>query len=238
MLLDTALRYSLAASLAYKSPECLAGGGTEYARRLAPTSRFAEQVNVEELSASCTLFNMVDEDGVVVAFRGSTALRNYQSMFNLLPSPSRLGGPGKIHRGYQEIALQLYSKLSPALERRSATRTVFVGHSYGGGAATLCGYLHGPDEVVTFAGPRVGDGEFAADFDRALGARTTHIVHDLDPILAQNQPLWDLLGFVHTGRLLRCAAAEPRLLRDGEPPLGLPVNFADHALYLGTTMGL
>ena len=63
-----------------------------------------------------------------------------------------------------------------------------------------------------------------------------------DPVLAQNQPLWNALGFVHTGTLVSCAHDAPRLLGAGDeesawwrPP---PLNFADHGLYLGTVMGI
>ena len=91
---------------------------------------------------------------------------------------------------------------------------------------------------MTFAGPRIGDAAFARSFDRCLGEQTVHLVHDLDPVLAQNQPLWNTLGFVHTGKLVRCSASEPRLLDETEPREGLPLNFADHALYLGTRLGL
>lgn len=139
-------------------------------------------------------------------------------------------------RQYQEASLRLYERLAPKLE--SATKLTFVGHSYGGGTATLCARLHSSvSELVTFAGPRLGDSAFAASFDRALGERTLHLVHDLDPVLAQNQPLWNALGFVHTGQLVRCSATEPRLLREGEAREGLPLNFADHAMYLGTYLG-
>ena len=64
-------------------------------------------------------------------------------------------------------------------------------------------------ELVTFAGPRIGDSAFAASFDRALGEQTVHLVHDLDPVLAQNQPLWNALGFVPTGQLVRCCSPPP-----------------------------
>ena len=105
----------------------------------------------------------------------------------------------------------------------------------------MCAKLHSAEHlvqsVVTFAGPRVGDAQFAASFDSSLGESTTHLVHDLDPVLAQNQPLWDALGFVHTGRIVRVSATEPRLLPDSEPRSGLPLNFADHAQYMGTFMG-
>ena len=44
MLVETALRYSLAASLAYLPSERLASGRSDYAQRLSPQLQFAEQV--------------------------------------------------------------------------------------------------------------------------------------------------------------------------------------------------
>eukprot|EP00322_Chrysochromulina_rotalis_P003728 CAMPEP_0115865020 /NCGR_PEP_ID=MMETSP0287-20121206/19500_1 /TAXON_ID=412157 /ORGANISM="Chrysochromulina rotalis, Strain UIO044" /LENGTH=105 /DNA_ID=CAMNT_0003319507 /DNA_START=15 /DNA_END=332 /DNA_ORIENTATION=+ len=102
----------------------------------------------------------------------------------------------------------------------------------------MCALMHKPDELVTFAGPRVGNAKFAAHFDRTLGKETTtHLVHDLDPVIAQNQPLWDFLGFVHTGQLVRCSASKPRFLLPNEAREGFPLNFEDHAHYMGTFMG-
>lgn len=244
LLLEAAVRYSLAASLAYLPAQSLREGKAEYSRRLAPYLTYSEQLLVPHLSASCTVFDVVsDEEGadVVVAFRGSTTLVNYRSMFNLGFVPSELGSEGNVHRGYQEASLCLFQQLEPILKKRGARRAVFVGHSFGGGTATMCALLNSresdEDTLVTFAGPRVGDTAFASSFDRSLGTRTTHLVHDLDPVLAQNQPLWNALGFVHTGKLVRCSHAEPRFLCDNERTFGLPLNFADHANYLGTYIG-
>ena len=243
MLVETALRYSLAASLAYLPSERLASGRSDYAQRLSPQLQFAEQVTIDELAASCTIFEGADDGAhageLLVAFRGSTKFRNYQSMFNLGLVPSRISDSGRVHTGYQEASERLYERLAPVLEQRAPARTVFVGHSYGGGTATMCALLHSSSvsELVTFAGPRVGDAAFADSFNSVHGATTTHLVHDLDPVLAQNQPLWNGLGFVHTGRVVRCSATEPRLLDDDEGRSGLPLNFADHARYLGTFLG-
>ena len=134
LAIDTLVRYSLATSLAYVSPDRLAAGQTEYAQRLSPQLLYSEQCTVDELSASCTIFTGVDSpDDLVVAFRGSTALRNYASMFNLRLVPSRLGGEGKVHTGYQEASLRLYERLAPSSSGAArGGRLVFVGHSYGG----------------------------------------------------------------------------------------------------------
>jgi len=250
MLLDTAVSYSLAASCSYLPSDRLRGGKSSYVQSLAPGLVYSAQLSVDELCASATVFEFADEDAVLVAFRGSTALPNYRSMFQLGLVRSQLtagAGGGRVHCGYQEATLQLYERLRPFLDRRAPKRAVFVGHSYGGGTATMCALLYSADrgggdtvgdmEVVTFAGPRVGDAAFAASFDSVLGGATTHLVHDKDPVLAQNQPLWDALGYVHTGRLQRCAADSPVLLREDARSGGIAWNFADHAQYLGTYMG-
>lgn len=139
MLADAAVRLSLAASLAYLPAKNLATGAScsDYAQRLSPSYSFAQQVTVDDLAASATVFDGAD-GGCLVAFRGSTELRNYASMFNLLLTDSRLdgGGGGRVHRGYQEASLRLYDKLSPVLATRAPEQTIFVGHSYGGGTAT------------------------------------------------------------------------------------------------------
>eukprot|EP00967_Tisochrysis_lutea_P121593 scaffold200543_cov28-Tisochrysis_lutea.AAC.1 len=239
---ETAVRYSLAASCAYEPAQRLVSGSTEYLHRLAPSLTYSAQINVDELAASASVFEFGEEDGVLVAFRGSTSLRNYQSMFKLGLVPSQLTpgcDSGRVHRGYQEASLRLYEQLQPVLEKRSPQRTVFVGHSYGGGTSTMCALLHSADEVVTFAGPRVGDAAFAAAYNSRLGASTLHLVHKKDPVLAQNQPLWNSLGYVHTGKLVLCAAEEPMLFSDDENRgLAIPWNFADHARYLGTRFGM
>jgi hypothetical protein len=219
LLVDTAVRYSLAAALAYQAPEALTAARGDYARRLTPDLTFSEQIEVDELAASCTVFDVEGKpDAAVVAFRGSTDVKNYLSMFNLQLVPSQLGGSGRVHQGYQHASLRLYECLAPKLERRAASQTVFVGHSYGGGTAQMCAMLHSGregdlSEVVTFAGPRVGDSGWAHSYDSALGASTTHLAHDLDPVLAQNQ----------VGRSL------PRCLAPSRPrgPCGLPLAILD-----------
>ena len=244
---DLAVRLSLATSLSYQLPAALSTHNLPYATQLQGRLRFSEQITDEKYCASCTLFDATTgegvDDGIVVAFRGSTAWQNYASMFDLRLVPSRLEGnidasaAGKVHKGYQEASLRLYSRLQPILEQRKPCRTVFVGHSFGGGTSTMCALIHAADEVVTFAGPRVGDRQFSERFNDVLGQKTTHFVHDLDPVLAQNQPLWNGLGFAHTGSIVKCSPTTPKLLIGNEKLPGLPLNFADHALYLGTRMG-
>jgi len=157
----------------------------------------------------------------------------------LVPLDGGADTNAKVHKGYQEAASQLYAKLLPALERRAAGHVVFTGHSYGGGTSTLCALYHQPDELLTFSAPLVGDAAFARTFDATLGEnRTVHLVHDADPVLQQNKPLWAALGYEHTGRVVRCSPTEPVIFgEDSSAAGGLAWNFLDHCSYLGTYLG-
>ena len=197
---------------------------------------------------------------VLVAFRGSTATTNFQTMFNLglVPlqhdmdsSDTERAHPPKVHEGYQLASMRLYEVLRPPLEAvASGKRITFMGHSYGGGTATLCALYHCPDALLTLSAPLVGDAAFARHFD-AVGVSAVHLVHDADPVLQQNRPLWLALGFQHTGRVVPCSPDERKLFpRSSEQEEvdggaaswpsgngGVAWNFLDHTRYLGTYLG-
>ena len=80
--------------------------------------------------------------------------------------------------------------------------------------------------------------EFANFYNDRLAMRTVHLAHDADPVLAQNAPLWKALGYAHTGRVVQCSAAEPRLLEEANDASStIAWNFAQHCQYLGTYLG-
>ena len=123
-LVDNAVRCSLAASLAYLSPEQLASAKKEWQHTGAFTSSlpgqlymsrlagagfsYAEQVLEPSLQSSATIFTNEAENEVCVAFRGSTALTNFKSMFalGLVPlSNDNVGnGDGDVPEGGGELA--------------------------------------------------------------------------------------------------------------------------------------
>ena len=266
-LIDRALGCSLAASLAYLSPTQLSAArrewrhtgpftantaGQAYANRLKYS--FSEQVIDPRLRASASIFESTDEDAVIVAFRGSTSIQNFRTMFTLNLVPLVGSNDAKVHAGYQEASKRLYELLQPVLERRtrSETRVYFTGHSYGGGTATLCALYHQPDELLTFSAPLLGDEAFADAFDMTpaakasaeskmarLGERTVHFQHAKDPLLQQNQLLWRALGYAHTGRVVGCLPHQARLLEEvaGSSTDGPAWNIFEHCHYLDTYMG-
>ena len=96
-LTDQAVQLSLAASLAYLTPAQQFAAARRERRHTGPftadvpgqayASRldyaFVEQVLEPRLQASASIFESKAEDAVCVAFRGSTSLHNFRSMFAL-----------------------------------------------------------------------------------------------------------------------------------------------------------
>jgi len=200
---------------------------------------------------------------MIVACRGSATLSNFATnlRFKLVsaekPFDDSGGGRGKVHGGFQEAAFGLWGCLVPELQKLQEERQeqqqqqkklCFTGHSLGGATALLCaGHaaasgMNDVAEVVTFGGPRVGDATFARHIDETLlvGATVRHVVHDADPVLANNKVLWDTMGFESTGEEIVCDPHSPTIYRsrDEQPSSGgVAWNILDHCNYLGTFVG-
>ena len=180
---------------------------------------------------------------------------------------------GNVHNGFQQAASGLWKYLAPELDAAllktqaaakktelgneiSQTPIVFTGHSLGAATALLCAVLHTKrsdedetprrlSEVVTFGGPLLCDKNLAKYItEKALEhCQITHLIHNADPILANNKPLWDQLGFVNTGTELHCDPYGPTVYDENElsslPNNGkkLAWNVLDHCNYLGVFMG-
>lgn len=208
---------------------------------------------------------------LVVAFRGSATPKNFATnfRFGLEPLSDQFESEARAHEGFQEAAEGLWERIEPELRRikrekgrGDETKMTFTGHSLGGGTAQLCS-LHAAastsmfsssdgslplSELVTFGGPITGDSAFAEYVtDRALsGVPVTHIVHDRDPVLVGNGPLWERLGFERAGDVVHCDPYSPRLLSPeevggsvvGMGAVYLPAwNILDHCKYLGVYVG-
>ena len=200
----------------------------------------------------------------------------------------------KVHEGFQLASIGLWEQLEPILtdimknNKKQYNEIIFTGHSLGGGTAELCALQYavnavdggggGPAsasattgleenmEVVTFAGPMIGDSNFASYMNEKVSTLSSlllspnsnndiyHVVHDKDPILSNNGPLWKQLGFVRSGVEISCDPYQPRLLfmtttsSDSNDPTNdvgsrskgftiPPWNIVDHCKYLGLYVG-
>jgi len=203
---------------------------------------------------------------LVVAFRGSATPINFSTnlKFRLVPLKENIKASGgseakTVHEGFQDSSEGLWKLLEPELDaiaKRSddPVRMVFTGHSLGAANALLCAARHQsrPDNdpsalsgVVTFGGPRLVSAALAEDWNASLFGRAVveNYVHYRDPILRQNGPLWEALGFGILGREVLCEHDRPVVYPDADPSgaadANLPVawNILDHCKYLGMFVG-
>lgn len=245
--IDRALLSVRACSLAFLPPAAIPG--SPYAAGL----QCIAQVEDPNTLSGATILRSSDGE-VIVACRGSANLKNFQTNFEVGPVALQTqSGPhpaAKVHSGFQKAARELWRLIEPELP---PGRLMVTGHSLGGGTATLVGlraHEAGRElDLITVAGPRLGNGAFASHFRETCGA-ATHLVHDEDEVLQSNVELWDRLGFEHVGAVVRCskdrpcvydgAGEEAFLSEVGIRPDQVSIKgvLVDHCQYLGIYVGV
>lgn len=121
--------------------------------------------------------------------------------------------PGKVHAGFKLALDEVWGTraldMSPCIKRfqNNQQSVWFCGHSLGAALATLAaaefviqegGVING---VYSIGQPRVGNAEFAGNFDKALGERCFRIVNNNDVV--PQLPVWGpVLNYTHVGNLV------------------------------------
>jgi pimeloyl-ACP methyl ester carboxylesterase len=139
-------------------------------------------------------------DGIVVAFRGTLPL-SWQSwptvldwLQDLLCEPeSRPNLPGKVHTGFYDATFPIIAEAAAAVKslNPTGTRPVYVtGHSLGGAMAAIGAWLLQAAsgikvaQVVTFAAPKPGDGDFQTAYQKTFANHLRYENYDdLVPLL-------------------------------------------------------
>ena len=254
--IDRLVKLCYASSLSYLPIDSIAS--SPYAA-IAQSLRPIVQVVEPTTESGATIFECTEEgdDTIIVACRGSATPKNFVTnlRFQLKPLSRKLLKDAKeqdarAHEGFQEAAEGLWERLEPNLMGGNK-KIIFTGHSLGAGTCELTA-LHAaassmggvePSQITTFGGPCIGDASFAAHVNYGALANTdiTHIFHEYDPILYNNGPLWERLGFERSGSTLQCEPHEARILtqNDNDPngPRIPPFNIIDHCKYLGVFVG-
>ena len=93
--------------------------------------------------------------------------------------------------------------------------------------------------IVTFGGPKLCNAPLAQYLrTTALQDSTVqHLVHDRDPILANNQQLWDTFGFENVGEEIECDPNSPIVYEETQQKGNFAWNILDHCNYLGVFVG-
>jgi predicted lipase len=125
------------------------------------------------------VFQDVQAETVVVAFRGTSDLKDWKDDFDVLPEAYRpVENYGTVHQGFQLVYQSLADSVERLLEaaKLDSKRLILTGHSLGAALSELAApdILHHSGlgvtpEVQNFAGPRVGLPDFAKAFSAEIG---------------------------------------------------------------------
>ena len=245
-LLERALLSARACSLAFVPPSAM-----QY-EPYAADLRCVAQIEDPDTLSGATVFR-TSAGATVVACRGSASLKNFATTTDIGPELllAADGAPttARVHRGFQRACTGMWPLLAPHLP--ASGPLLLTGHSLGGGTATLlalqCHAAGLAPELLTVAGPRLGDAAFATHYRERCG-EAVHLVHDADDVLKSNTKLWDDLGFQQVGRVVRAEQKSACLYEDGSGelcladyaggPPSLQGVLVDHCEYLGLYIGL
>lgn len=143
---------------------------------------------------------------MIVAFRG-TETNPGDIATDARFKRTRWAGPGQVHEGFSTALDRAWRDTLGAIGAISEPGQTlwFTGHSLGGALAVLAAMRWTAEArtpavaaVYTIGQPKVGDGEFSAAFDKALGSRTFRYVNNRDPV-----PRVPILGYKDIGKALR-----------------------------------
>lgn len=198
-----------AAKLAYSPPE-------QVRQALRDVWRMRGQVfSIGETQG----FVGVNDDVVIVSFRGTQGLGDWGDNLRALPTEF---GPlgGRAHSGFVHAWERAAPVVGRVLQEVGDKALWFTGHSLGGALALLAAASHAgqsPAGLVTFGQPRLLVRSSARKMRELFGARYARIVNDND-VVAKIPPFYrhtgQLFHFDHFGDL-----SEEALLAEGDTAL-------------------
>ena len=256
---STLHRLAMASSLSYLSVEKIKQSPYYDECKLEPII----QVVDPKSESGATIFRVIDNNNndnnrehqqLVVACRGSANPKNFGTnlKFNLVPatrlSQNYIPDNALVHEGFQSAAVGLWKELAQPLmkemEKTPPSSVVFTGHSLGAATSLLTAVHYQASNsgdirpsIITFGGPKLCNSELARHIrNEALSkCNILHLVHSSDPILANNQKLWNELGFENVGIELQCDPNKPIVYyREDDAPRkgGIAWNIVDHCKYM------
>lgn len=125
----------------------------------------------------------------VLAFPGTHDLKDWIIDSKFLLKPVINFGPVvRVHDGFYDDVVDIYGLVFDLVTATiaSAPKPLFItGHSLGGAVAILCAHMLALRKIAiqavyTFGQPRVGDRDYAAQYNQVLGAKTFRLVFEDD----------------------------------------------------------
>jgi len=203
--------------------------------------------NIEVISDTTQVIMGVDGGRCVVAFRGSSDMKNWISNFKFIKTKPYANERVSVHSGLYEEYDEYKGRVMDFLAHHSCDEIFITGHSSGAAVAMFLAYdlmLDGRAcTVFTFGKPRIGNAAFGQSIDESLMIhyRITH-ANDIVPHLPE-----EVLGFTHTSnevwypadgsdKYVICDGVEDKGCSNSCAPLRCTSTF-DHIVYLGIRMG-
>lgn len=193
-------KYVFLAGLSYqkaalRAKKGVAGKLDAQLRRIAAT-RLKEQKGLPiGFVAAC-------KNDVFVVFRGTVTVREFARDFNISMSPYPYAKCGKVHDGFLQMYDSYRLSLLECLQGIGTDKRLYItGHSLGAALATLsvpdiCSATSFTAPVVyTFASPRVGDNQFAAEYNSLCKGRSFRVSNSSDIVVSLPFPV-PFLNFI------------------------------------------
>jgi triacylglycerol lipase len=183
-------------------------------------------------------FLVGNAEKLVLIFRGTEPQNAQDWITNGQVAKVRACG-GRVHSGFWQGCQDVWSEVESEVQRRrqgfaTPPPLFLTGHSLGGALAILsaaqlqlCG--HPVDGIYTFGCPRIGDRQFAMQYNRRLYNCTFRLVNHRD-IVTQLPPTE--MGYTHVGQLIYFDAQGVRQISPfpNENEFGWAESFYDHDL--------
>jgi triacylglycerol lipase len=183
-------------------------------------------------------FLVGNAERLVLIFRGTEPLHVQDWITNAQVAKVQACG-GRVHSGFWRGCQDVWSEIETEVQRMRRTYATppplfLTGHSLGGSLAILvaaqlqlCG--HQVDGIYTYGCPRIGDRQFAMQYNRRLYNCTFRLVNHRD-IVSQVPPAE--MGYTHVGQLIYFDAQGVRQITpfSFENEFGWAESFCDHDL--------
>ena len=170
--------------------------------------RFDRITHFSDKPTSTQGFLAVGAGIAILAFRGTepAQLPDWESDARafLKASPDF---PGEIHDGFARALASVYAPVKTALDALPGSGALLynTGHSLGAALATLCAHrltaarCYPIQGVCNYGSPRVGDPDFAKNYQTVLGPRTYRLVNNED-LVTRVPPR--AVGYEHVGEMV------------------------------------
>jgi triacylglycerol lipase len=124
-----------------------------------------------------------NDESAIVAFRGTQPNERADVWSDIDFLPTRWEKGGNVHEGFAAALDAVWDAIAARLRALGGRTVWFTGHSLGAAVATLAADRFGaPHGVYTLGSPRVGDPDFAAEFNARHAGRSFRYVNNHDVV--------------------------------------------------------